>query len=199
MTTSPKLTLVQGEVRQQDDGALLQACARGDTAGLGVLFDRYHDDVRRFLSRLAGADAHQLEDLTQTTFLEVLKAARGFRGHAAVKTWIFGIAANVVRHHVRAEARRRLFTSVFVREEPPAPAPVDAVLSRRRHLQDAAQAVSRLPYDQRVAFVMCDVEGISGVDVATALGVPPGTVWRRLHEARKRLRADVDAAGGGAR
>jgi DNA-directed RNA polymerase specialized sigma24 family protein len=45
----------------------------------------------------------------------------------------------------------------------------------------------------RVVFVMCDVEQVAGVDAAVALGIPPGTVWRRLHDARTRMRA---ALGG---
>ncbi|MEQ9321530.1 MAG: RNA polymerase sigma factor, partial [Polyangiaceae bacterium] len=54
------------------------------------------------------------------------------------------------------------------------------------------QEVASLPYEQRVAFVMCDVEDLPGVEVARALGIPTGTLYRRLHHARKRLRAVVE-------
>src|SRR3954454_20691012 len=86
------------------DEALVAACAAGDLSALGTLFDRFAGPVFGFLGRLR-ADPFDLEDLVQTTFLEVRRTARRYR--ASVKTWILAIAANVARHHVRSEVRRR--------------------------------------------------------------------------------------------
>ena len=92
----------------QDDGdrisdaALVAACAIGDSAALGVLFDRHHRGVYAFLSRLAGTDQRDLDDLVQATFLEALRSAKRYRGDAPVHRWLFGIAANIVSHHVRS-------------------------------------------------------------------------------------------------
>jgi RNA polymerase sigma-70 factor (ECF subfamily) len=95
---SRKLVLVPTEPTEAlSDAALVAACGAGDTEALGALFDRRQGDVRRFLFRLAGTDARDLDDLVQMTFLEALRASARFRGGSTVKTWLFGIAANIVR------------------------------------------------------------------------------------------------------
>jgi RNA polymerase sigma factor (sigma-70 family) len=82
-------------------------CANGNPEALGELFDRHHLTVYRLVGRLCWSDCRDVDDLVQATFVEVQRAARGFRGGSAVKTWILGIAANVARHHVRSESRQR--------------------------------------------------------------------------------------------
>ena len=53
----------------------------------------------------------------------------------------------------------------------------------------------KLPPELRTVFALCDLEGMRGVEVARALRVPQGTIWRRLHEARLRLRAIMEGEG----
>ena len=181
-----------GSTAEMSDVALLAACAVGESAALAALFDRYHADVYRFLSRLASAQRHDIDDLVQTTFLEVHCSAHRFEARASVKTWIFSVAANVARHHSRSERRRRLFSLNYAAQPlNPAARPDDAAV-RRELSAKLAVAIGALSHDLRVAFVMCDVEGVPGVDAARALGLREGTLWRRLHDARKRLRALVE-------
>src|SRR5687767_5061415 len=96
------------------DEALLAACATGDAAALGALFDRFHDAVYRFAARLATTDELARDDLVQATFLEVCRTAHTFRGGSAVKTWILGVAANVARHTLRSEQRRRVHQARYL-------------------------------------------------------------------------------------
>jgi RNA polymerase sigma-70 factor (ECF subfamily) len=181
-------------VGAMSDEALLAATATGDLAALDALFERFHLAVYRFLGRLAAADETARDDLVQATFLEARRAARRFRGGSSVKTWILGIAANLARHHLRGERRRREKHARYadglhlVSERP------DEHVERRELLRDLEDAIARLPHDQQVAFILCDLEELSGVEVARGLGVPQGTVWRRLHVARKALRAAVEKA-----
>ena len=173
------------------DEALLAACATGDAAALSELFGRHADGLYRFLGRLRGADARDLDDLLQRTFLEAMRSLGQFRGKASVRTWLFGIAANVVRHHVRAEARRRTFLDnlSWVREPlPPTPA---ETAERRQMGRRLTAALEELSDDLRIPFLMCDVEGLAGTEVAKVLNLREGTLWRRLHEARMRLRRTV--------
>jgi DNA-directed RNA polymerase specialized sigma24 family protein len=67
-----------------------------------------------------------------------------------------------------------------------------ANVETQRQIGQLRAALPTLPHDLRVAFVMCDVEGVPGVEAARAVGVPPGTMWRRLHEARKALAAAIE-------
>lgn len=176
------------------DEALLAACGIGDTAALGALFDRHHEAVYRLLSRMLRTEPAEVDDLVQLTFLEVWRVARKYSGRGAVRSYLLGIAANTVRHHVRGAARRRA-----AHADVPAPAPAgapDAAAMRTQQVHRLAAALDELPHDLRAAYVLCDLEDVPGVEAARVLGVRPGTLWRRLHDARRALRAAIDDDGG---
>lgn len=182
---------VRGEPAEMSDAALVAACAAGDTAALGALFDRHRAMVHRFLTRLAGAD-RDTDDLVQETFLQVHRSAARFGGRASVKTWLLGIAVNVSRRHRRTEGRRRTATSDLGRQpQRPSSAPDEATHNRQlvAHLLGALAA---LPPELREAFVMCDLEEVPGAEAAAVLGIRPGTLWWRLSEARRALREALD-------
>lgn len=186
---------IEGVVEEMSDDALLAACAIGESAGLGALFDRYHQQLYRFLDRLAGTQARDLDDLVQATFLEVRRSAARFSGRSSVRTWIFGIAANLVRHHIRGEVRRRTTAHAYAVELPSWSALPDDTAAHRQLLDRLGEAIHMLPHDLRVAFVMCEIEEVSGVEAARVLGVREKTVWRRLHDARKQLRRLLEGTG----
>jgi RNA polymerase sigma-70 factor (ECF subfamily) len=183
------LRRIAGDVGELSDEALLAACATGDAAALGALFDRFHVAVYRFAARLGTVDELARDDLVQATFLEVRRIADRFRGGSSVKTWVLGIAANLARHQLRGERRRRDRQARFVERIAAVPDRPDERVDRQRLLARIAQALTALPHDQQVAFVLCDLEQLPGVEVARALGIPDGTLWRRLHHARKAVRA----------
>jgi RNA polymerase sigma-70 factor (ECF subfamily) len=173
------------------DEALLAACGVGDPAALGALFDRHHDAVYRLLSRLLSTEPSAIDDLVQTTFMEVWRSAAGFRGLGSVRSFLFGIAANAVRHHIRGAIRRR--SAIAAMPEPAPGRRPDELVARDQLVDRLATALAELPLELRAAFVLCDLEDMSGVDAARALDVRAGTLWRRLHEARRALRAALDA------
>jgi RNA polymerase sigma-70 factor (ECF subfamily) len=175
------------------DETLLAACASGDTAALGGLFDRHHEAVYRLLSRLLATEPAEIDDLVQTTFLEAWRAARKYSGRGAVRSYLLGIAANTVRHHVRAAHRRR--TALGDLPAPDCVRGPDIALARARQVDRLAAAVAELPHDLKVAYVLCDLEDVAGVEAARILGVRAGTLWRRLHEARRALRAAIGEEG----
>lgn len=176
------------------DEALLAACATGDAGALGALFDRFHEAVYRFAARLQTTDDLARDDLVQATFLEVGRIARSFRGTSSVKTWILGVAANVARHALRSEVRRRFHQARFLEQASAAPMLVDDQVERRQLLARIAGALAGLPRDQQIAFILCDLEQLPGVEVARVLEVPEGTLWRRLHCARKAIRAALEGS-----
>jgi RNA polymerase sigma-70 factor (ECF subfamily) len=174
------------------DEALLAACATGDAAALGALFDRFHEAVYRFAARLETTDDLARDDLVQQTFLEVCRTAGNYRGTSSVKTWILGIAANIARHTLRGELRRRVHQAKFLEQAAPSPVQVDAQVDRRKLLARIAEALAELPRDLQVAFILCDLEQLPGVEVARVLEIPEGTLWRRLHTARKTMREALE-------
>ncbi len=186
------LRRVAGEIAELSDEALVAACAVGEAAALGALFDRFQSVTYRFLSRLVGSQCEELDDLVQGTFLEVWRCAERFRGTSAVRTWVLGIAANLARHHVRGEQRKSAAIGALASVPKPNAADVAGSVERKELVGRLQAALDGLPADLRVAFVMCDLEETPGVEVARVLGLRPGTLWRRLHEARKALRGALE-------
>ena len=182
---------VAGRPSEMSDEALVAACATGENAALGALYDRHVDAVRRFLARMSGTDERDLDDLVQATFETVPRAARRFGGESQVRTWLFGVANNVARHHVRSEVRRKRLASAFAEERPATQGgTADELLARERAARLRA-AIAALPDKLREAFVLVYLEGIAGGEVATLLGVREGTIWKRLFQARARLRESL--------
>jgi RNA polymerase sigma-70 factor (ECF subfamily) len=182
------LRRIGGTVSEMSDEALVAACATGESAALGALFDRHHAAVRRFLARVSGASDSDLDDLVQITFATVPRAAARWGRRATARTWLFGVANNVARHHARSEIRRRrrIHDAAECLRSFPAEAGADA-LARERALR-LSLAIVELPPKLREAFVLVYLEGVPGAEAAQLLGVRGGTIWKRLHQARARLR-----------
>ncbi|MEJ7598978.1 MAG: RNA polymerase sigma factor [Kofleriaceae bacterium] len=183
---------VQGSVAELSDRALVSAVAQGDPAALGALFDRFQRDVHRFVARLVRDNDNDLDDLVQTTFLQAYRSAPRFRSESAVKTWLFGIAANLVRHHTRSEIRRRAAASNLTAvPDSPLVTPGDAItIEQQRRM--IAVAVERLSPALKEVYVLCVVEELPGKDAAAALGIREASLWRRLTDARAALRVTIE-------
>lgn len=188
------LRRVDGKAGEMSDDALAAALATGETAALGALFDRHYTAVRAFLARLVGPGNPDLDDLVQQTFETVHKSASRFQGKSKVKTWMIGIAMNVARHHIRGSMRRkRLAEAYAVAPERAQRNPSDhAAGSERTQMLQAA--ILELPTKLREAFVLVYFEGMPGKEAAAALDVREGTIWKRLHQARGRLRESLKGA-----
>jgi len=182
---------VSGSVDEISDRALVSAIADGDQAALGALYDRFHRDVFRFVDRLARF-SNEADDLVQMTFLEAHRSAPRFRGDSAVKTWLFGIAANLVRVRFRSEARKRRAVDALqaIPRRPPTE-PGDA-MTREEQRRRLAAAIDALTPALREAYVLCIVEELSGKEAARALGIREASLWRRLSNARDSLRAAIE-------
>src|SRR6185295_2573563 len=182
--------------QESSDEALLASAAAGDNAAIEELFRRHGDRVHRILVRLRCCGSRDLEDLVQNTFIEVQRSAARFDGRSSVGTWVVGIAMNLVRQQARRESRHRAAMAVMAAEPSEDRGKRPDEWAAQRELVGRLQVVFQsLPTDLRIAFTLVDIEGLRGVDVARALRVPEGTVWRRLHEARLRLRAGLGGEG----
>lgn len=190
------LSTVKSDPSGMSDLELINSCGRGDRAALGELFRRYHLDVYRFIARLQRSDESELDDLVQNTFMEIQKSSSRFEGRSSCKTWMFSIAANVARKNARSESRRKKRADIFSGLQV---AEVSATLDRvefRQQLVEMQNALNELPQKLRVVFVMCALEGVSGVEAARILKLRQGTLWRRLHDARKALTEALERRHG---
>ncbi len=174
------------------DEALLASCGVGESAALGALFDRHHEAVYRLISRFLRSERVEIDDLVQTTFIEAWRSAKKYSGTGTVKSFLFGIAANTVRHYVRG-AKRRRDAVASIPEVPYGATPHDHAL-RAQQLQRLQVALDQLPHDLRAAYVLCELEDVPGPEAARILDVRQGTLWRRLHEARRALRHAIEGS-----
>ena len=144
------------------------------------LFDRYRLPVYRFLRRLL-RDGAVAEDLTQETFLRAL----GGRYHAdgRERAWLFQIARNLARDHMRATLRRPALVELTDLAG-------DSDFSRATEL-DAALAA--LGDDDREVFLLKEIGGLSYVEIADACELTPDAVRSRLHRTRLLLRSALSA------
>jgi RNA polymerase sigma-70 factor (ECF subfamily) len=188
---SPTAPLSDVSAEEQD---LALRLAASDPAAVGEVYDQHHRAVRAFATRLVG-DATAAEDLVHEVFVALPRAIRGYRFESSLRTFLISIAVNHARHHVRAATRRRAALGRLARE-PEASLADPEQLQRRKELASLlTRALDTLPLEQRVTFVLCEVEDRSSREVAEITGVPEGTVRTRLHHAKKKLRQQLSQQG----
>jgi RNA polymerase sigma-70 factor, ECF subfamily len=192
--TASNLELSYGGLGEAEGSDLLERLGRAEPSAVGAVYDAHHGAVRAFARRLLG-EAAVAEDLVHDVFVRLPKAVRGFRGDASLRTFLISIAVNRARHFVRAATRQRAALERFA-QEPRRPSDDPEQLAARRELAAAlSRALDRLPLDQRVAFVLCEVEQRSSAEAARIVAAPEGTVRTRLLHARRKLRELLEQEG----
>lgn len=177
------------------EAELVLRLARSEPAAVGQAYDEHHGAVRAFAQRLLG-EGGAAEDLVHEVFVTLPRAARNFRGEASLRTFLISIAVQHARHFVRAASRRRAAMSRLEAEPLSDSVPDPEHIARRKELARALhRALDSLPLDQRVAFVLCEVEERSSREVAEIVGAPEGTVRTRLFHAKKKLRSELEREG----
>ncbi|HEV8244930.1 MAG TPA: RNA polymerase sigma factor [Polyangiaceae bacterium] len=170
------------------DEAVAHACASRDPAAISELFDRFRNRVARYLSRAVGANA-EVEDLVQITFLEIAQGKARFDGRSSVTTWLLGIATNVARHHLRSRSRRfRLLRAVKEVSPSQIPHALDETADARRLLLQVERLLGKEAPERRLAFVLCELEGVPARDAASMLNTTETAVWKRVSDVRRAVR-----------
>lgn len=174
------------------DNALVSACASGDPTGLAELYDRHAEALARFFSRMGHVDGQDVEDLVHDVFLAAYRDAGRFQRRSSVRTWLFAIGAHLAGERARSSMRRRDLHGQIPQRNAAAAREPDDVAHDREALARLEDGMRQLTHDQRVAFVLVDVEGTPGVEAARALGMPSGTLYRLVFEARRILRDTIE-------
>lgn len=177
------------------DSAAVRRLAAGDIEALGELYDRHQSSVRR-LARRMGAGASDADDVVHATFLAARDNAATFEPERSCRAWLLGIAANVTQQQHRKHARWRRLLGAFRPAETAGGADPERAVAAREGLGRVEQALLALAEPKRAVLIMAELEGLSGQEIADALSIPVGTVWTRLHHARRELSA---ALAGGSR
>jgi RNA polymerase sigma-70 factor (ECF subfamily) len=111
-----------------------------------------------------------------------------FDRRARISTWLFGICMRVAANYRRRRRwTREVLSGGFEDERPAALAQADDILVRREQRELAETALNRLEVAKRATFVMFEIESLSCQEIAELMNVPVGTVYSRLHSARRQL------------
>jgi len=170
-------------------GAAPAACAR-----VATLYALHFLPLCAFLRKRMGASDEVL-DIAQQTFCEALLAYSTFRGQSAVRTWLYGIALNIMRNHL-ARARRDGLQPLLpeaLEVADPHQVPTDEALSSRERLRNVAQLLSGCSACSRDALLMVAVDGLSYEEAAQRLQVAEGTVRSRVSRLRAELRCALES------
>ncbi len=165
--------------------------AEHDLASLDVtlVHQRHGEFVWRTLHRMGIRHPH-VEDVYQEVFLVVHRRLRTFHGQCALSTWLYEICFRVAagyrrKAHFKREELVGDWSALEVAERAGVSPEQQLVTSRKaRQLE---QILDTLPLEYRVVFVMFEMEGLSSEQIAESVGAPIGTVYSRLHRARKRF------------
>ncbi|HEY6077476.1 MAG TPA: sigma-70 family RNA polymerase sigma factor [Polyangiaceae bacterium] len=168
-------------------GALAEQAVR--RTDVEAVYQQHADFVWRTLQHLGARDA-DLEDLAQEVFVAVHRNLASFDQRSKLTTWLFGICLHLVQRH----RRRAYFRLEFLHAEPPervelqTPEAEYAGQEARRRLE---RLLDKLSPERRITFVLFELEGATCEEIAELTSVPVGTVYSRLHLARKHVASVV--------
>jgi RNA polymerase sigma-70 factor, ECF subfamily len=157
----------------------------GDARAFEDLYHRLAPRLERSLRFMTG-DRHLAQDLTQTTFLKVLRARDTYQRGMAVKAWVWTIARRTYLDERRRRSRNR---EVLVADPDPPPAEAGELASTA-HLE---RAIAALPPAQREALVLLKVHELSADEAAAAAGTTAGAIKMRAQRAYQTLRRILSA------
>ncbi len=181
------------------EAALVQRCAGRDEDACADLVSEHQRMVYQLSLNLLG-DHNEALDLSQEVFLRVFRTIHTFRGHAALRTWIYRIVINQARNRQRWWRRRHRAQQVsldeHIRDHGDLPASgnggaPDRVLGQKQLGERIRAALDGLPFDQKSAVVLREIDGLSYEEIGFSLGIAVGTVKSRLARAREALRAQL--------
>jgi RNA polymerase sigma factor (sigma-70 family) len=166
------------------------------TPSFEALYAEHYDFLWRCALRL-GADPKDVEDVVQEAFMIALRRydeTDFTSGGARPSTWLFAILHNVLRNHTRGERRRRArLEAVALTEQSRVASDLQTKSSLGLRLLD--EFLADLDPDRRTVFVLADLEGMRGPEIAHALGLNPNTVRSRLRGARQAFSACFEHEG----
>ncbi len=193
----PARALLWSDVDSAEAG-LIRRCVEGEEYACAELVGQHQAMVHQLAVTLLG-DHNEALDVSQEVFLRVFRTLHRFRGQSTLRTWIYRIVVNQARNRQRWWYRRCGSQQVALDEhierhgEIPGrrqSAP-DHQLGRKEQAVRIWAALERLPFNQRTAIVLREVDGLTYDEIAYSLDVAVGTVKSRLARARRALRADL--------
>jgi len=181
------------------EAALVARCLTGDESAYTELVANHQRMVFQLSLHLLG-DKEEALDLSQDVFLTVFRMLDRFRGQSALRTWIYRIVVNQARNRQRWWRRRyqsaQVSLDAHVSAHGDLASPRDDCgperqLRQKEEADRVWHALRELPFEQRTALVLREIDGLSYDEIGFSLNVAVGTVKSRLARARQLLRAEL--------
>jgi RNA polymerase sigma-70 factor (ECF subfamily) len=171
------------------DVELLEAWRGGDREAGSALFERHFDSICRFFANKIDRD---VDELVQKTFVACVEGRERFRGQSSFRTYLFGVAHNILRSHLRGRKRehdRLDFGTTSVCDLGLSPT---VLLADKREQAITLQALRRVPLDHQIVLELYYWEEMTAAELAEMLGVPEGTVRGRIRRAKELLKEQIE-------
>lgn len=199
---------ISSSIAFEESEQLVVRLKAGDEAAFDEVFYLYKDMVYTLSCKFL-ADKGEALDITQEVFLTLHRKINGFRGDCSLKTWLYRVTVNQAANRNRWWKRRFRSRTLSLDLDPddglsPTPEPSSDNPWPDRHVyakelrQAIEQGLKKLPFDQRVAVTLREVEGLTYEEIAEVTDANVGTVKSRIARGRERLRKDLEACQNGA-
>jgi RNA polymerase sigma-70 factor (ECF subfamily) len=175
-----------------DDWELFSAWREGDAQAGNELVARHFSAISRFFRSKLGDD---VEDLIQQTFLGCVEGRDRIEG-GSFRSYLFGVATRRLYSHLRATYKTPQEIDFSVSSLADLGTTPREGVARNQRAQLLQSALTQIPVDAQITLELAYWEGLSGAEIAIALGIEEGTVRSRLTRARNRLREVVKSLGG---
>jgi RNA polymerase sigma-70 factor (ECF subfamily) len=181
------------------EAALIQRCAARDEDACAELVAEHQRMVYQLALNLLG-DHNEALDLSQEVFLRVFRTIHTFRGASQLRTWIYRIVVNQARNRQRWWRRRHKSQQVSLDDhirdhgelaEIGNGGSPDRAFGQKQLAEQIRAALDQLPFDQKTALVLREIDGLSYEEIGYSLGIAVGTVKSRFARAREALRAQL--------
>ncbi len=174
--------------RQPDDirdELLVLRCLRRDLEAWDELVRRYHDRLFYYVRRMVDQD-EQAAHLLQEVWVKVLQSLRSLRQGSRLAPWLYSLTRHVVMSHYRERYSTAEVADHAELDEQPTDDSADA--ARFEDAELIHFGLSRIGWAEREVLTLHFLDDLSVAEIATVLGIPPGTVKSRLHRAKSQLR-----------
>jgi RNA polymerase sigma-70 factor (ECF subfamily) len=180
------------------EASLIQRCAARDEDACAELVSEHQRMVYQLSLNLL-SDHNEALDLSQEVFLRVFRTIGTFRGHSSLRTWMYRIVVNQARNRQRWWRRRHRAQQIsldqHIQDHGEMAETIDSgpdrLVGQKQLGERIRVALDRLPFDQKTAIVLREIDGLSYEEIGFSLGIAVGTVKSRLARARESLRAQL--------
>lgn len=168
-----------------DDADLIREFRNGNLEAFGELTRKYSRPLTLFILKIV-RDEEEAKDLSQSAFLKAYQGLPRFFMDSSFKTWLYSIALNAVKDHLRKK-KLRLVTEISDQFEDPGDSPAER-LERAQYLKKMREAVEHLPEKQRLTLQLRIYDGMDYKEIAKVLGGTAGAARGNFFQAAKTLR-----------